>query len=111
MLSASGVPKVSYTPGGTQLAVQVFGGGMAPPIHAHSFDNGKYSQRSLSATLPGSMPPKSQKLPLLSIQFEPSDRPAGTFPAAGPPNVPYTPSWPQYSSPPVTGVQVLRIVL
>ena len=71
---------------------------LLPPIHAHSFVEGLYSQMSLRLPLlllaSKPEPPKSQKLPLLSVQLEANSRLPGMFPAANTPNVPYTPGWP-----------------
>src|ERR1017187_3127794 len=56
---------------------------------------GGYTQRSLSAPkLPLASrpsPPKSQRLPLLSVQLVASSRPPGMFVLAGDCSVPYTP--------------------
>src|ERR1035437_6906878 len=97
MLPAAGAPNVPYTPDWPTV--------LLPPIQAHSFVEGLNSQRSLrSPKLPLASkpaPPKSQRLPLLSVQFEAYQRLLGMFPAAGVPNVPYTPNWPTTSLPPI----------
>ena len=89
MFPAAGVPNAVLTPGVLGLLVTV---------QVHSFVERLNIQRSLRTpsilttvpTLPA-WPPKSQKLPLLSVQLTVSSRPPGMFPAAGTPNVPYTP--------------------
>ena len=91
MFPAANTPNVPYTPGWPTV--------LLPPIHAHSFVEGLYCQRSLRpASLPSAStpkPPKSQKLPLLSVQLAATMRLPGMFPAANVPNVPYSPDWPQ----------------
>src|ERR1035438_571353 len=78
---------------------------LLPPIHTHTFVVGLNSQRSLrkpklpSASLPE--PPKSQRLPLRSVQLEAPLRAPGQFPADGIPSVPYTPNWPFVLLPPI----------
>ena len=68
---------------------------MLPLIQAHSLVEGLNFHRSLRypkfplASTP--WPPKSQKSPLLSVQFEAPHRIPGMLAAAGVPNVPYTP--------------------
>ena len=86
------VPSVPYTP--SWLAE------LLPPIQVHSFEEGLYFHRSLSAPAE-SHPPKSQRLPLLSLQFTAMVRLPGMFPAAGVPSVPYTPDWLAKLLPPI----------
>src|ERR1700676_3469829 len=67
---------------------------LLPPIHVHWLVDGVNFHRSLRkpvfplASRPA--PPKSQKLPLLSVQLTAEKREPGVLPAAGTPNVPYT---------------------
>ena len=80
------------------LPAQLAGTVLLPPIHVHSCVEGWNSHRSFSspkfplASTPS--PPKSQKLPLLSVQVAALSRAPGMLPAAAAPNVPYTPGWP-----------------
>src|ERR1035441_9178812 len=66
---------------------------------------GGYTQRSLSAPkLPLASrpsPPKSQRLPLLSVQLVASSRPPGMFVLAGDCSVPYTPDRKGVPLPPI----------
>jgi hypothetical protein len=77
------------------LPAQLAGTVLLPPIQVHCCVEGLNSQRSLSspkfplASAPS--PPKSQKLPLLSVQVAALSRPPGVLPGEGVPNVPYTP--------------------
>ena len=106
MFPAAGTPSVPYTPCWPHNTGTAQQGSprSRPPIQAHSFVEGSNSQRSLRvAQLPMASkpwPPKSQKLPLLSVQAEAPERPPGMFPAAGTPNVPYTPGGQQNSPEP-----------
>src|SRR5437899_8391550 len=97
MFPAAGVPKVPYTP--CCLGV------LLPPIQVHSRVEGLSSQRSLKSAVPlevTPVPPKSQKLPLISVQLAAEARLPGVFPVAGVPNVPYTPVWPHCFEAPIT---------
>ncbi len=91
MFPAAGVPNVPYTPAWPPLLPTV----LLPPIHAHRFVEGLSSQRSLRLPLlllaSKPSPPKSQRLPPVSVQLLAAPRLPGTFPAAGVPNAPYTP--------------------
>ena len=49
-----------------------------PPIHAHSSMEDLNSHRSLAIPLPEA-PPRSQKLPTLSVQIADDSRPEGVF--------------------------------
>ena len=84
MLPALGVPMVPYTP--AWLAV------LLPPIHVQRPVLGLNLQRSFSVPpfplVSKPIPPKSQRLPLLSVQVAGETRLPGMFPADGVPNVP-----------------------
>lgn len=75
MFEFEGVPIVPYTPEAphAEEAVQA-GSTLLPAIQAHSPVDGLYSHRSLSNPPPmnemesSPSPPKSQRLPLLSVQ-------------------------------------------
>src|SRR5258708_23922355 len=89
MCPGGGVPNVPDTPRPVAPLSVLF-----PPIHAHWLVEGSYSQRSLREpylpTESAPSPPKSQRLPLLSVQLTADERFPGMFFAAGLPNVPYT---------------------
>ena len=76
------------------LPAQLAGRVLLPPIHVHCLLVGLNSQRSFSAPkfslASNPSPPKSRKLPLLSVQVAALSRPPGMLPAEGVPNVPYT---------------------
>ena len=74
------------------LPAQLAGTVLLPPIHVHSLVVGLNSQRSFRSPpfwfASNPAPPKSQKLPLLSLPYDVRYRPPGMFAAAAEPRDP-----------------------